>query len=89
MTIAGLLMLASLHPVVGYLSVRNQAILANMPLDAPNWVYYHDGGDATLAFFLLLGLGIGLVNISQIVAIGYISIRRDTSAFKVRGSNVE
>jgi hypothetical protein len=89
MAIAGLLLVASMYPIVGYLSVRNQAILENMPFDSPNWVYYHDGGDAALAFFMLLGFGIGLLIISPMVAIGYMSIRQGMSPFKVKGSNIE
>jgi hypothetical protein len=50
-------------------------------------MYYHDGGDATVAGFVFLSVGFGLVFISFFTALGYAMIRLGAT-LKLKGSNV-
>lgn len=88
MALVGVAVFVFDYSITPYLEARNQEILDSISFDAPNWVYYHDGGDATLVFFLSLAIGGGLLILSPIIAAGYIMIRRDAK-IKLKGSNIE
>ena len=66
MTIAlfGFALLALMLPVVSFLGVRNQELLKNTPVEDPNFMFLHDGGDALIAGVLFILFGCGLVIVS-------------------------
>ncbi len=94
MALVGSLMMALMYPVGIYLQARNQELLDKLCIDEaciedPNFMYYHDGGDAMFAG-LLFGLGFALLVLSPIIAIGYWLIRRGVTfeSLRLKGSNV-
>jgi hypothetical protein len=91
MAAAGFAIIAIGYPVVGFLEERNQDLADECGFDCPNFMYYHNGGDGLLVFFLSLAIGGGLLILSPIVAIGYFLIRRGVKFedLKVKGSNVD
>lgn len=91
MALAGVAILTISNPIVGYLAERNQDLASECGSDCPEFMYLHDGGDATIIFFLSVAIGGGLLILSPIVAVGYIIIRHGAKFedLKVKGSNVE
>jgi hypothetical protein len=90
MAATGFAILAIAYPVVGYLSDRNQELADECGFDCPNFMYYHEGGDATVLIFMSGAFGGGLIILSPMVAGGYVLIRRGVrfENLKVKGSNV-
>jgi hypothetical protein len=63
--LAGLAVLIGGYFVALSLEERNQDLLSECfsqtGEDCPNFMYYHDGGDSTLVFFLSIWVGSGLL----------------------------
>jgi hypothetical protein len=85
----GILVLS--YPITLYLAERNQENSKDVSIDNPNFMYYPNGGDSTIVGLLSFGIGIGLILLSPIIAVGYILIRRGVNfeSLKPKGSCVE
>jgi hypothetical protein len=57
MAAVGIISLALVQPVGGYLSARNDVLFAKATFDDPNFVYLHEGGDADMVSMWLLVIG--------------------------------